>query len=159
MSQQPKAFLSYAHIDDEWHGGAISELRRKLSMAVRVITGQEFPIFQDREDISWGQQWRETLTVALREVRFLIPIITPNFFQSEECRKELEQFISHEELTGRNDLILPIYYIDCVIAPEAEQCLCGFSYVIMTLHFSVGIVHDCRNLPRRFPVEAKDRVR
>ena len=42
----------------------------------------------------------------------LIPILTPSFFNSEPCRAELEQFLEREKELGRNDLVLPLYYID-----------------------------------------------
>jgi F-box protein 11 len=49
---------------------------------------------------------------AIYEVMFIIPIITPSFFNSDKCREELEMFISREKSLGRCDLILPVYYTD-----------------------------------------------
>ena len=43
---------------------------------------------------------------------FLIPIVTPSYFASPGCRRELEQFVKREDDTGFKELILPIYYID-----------------------------------------------
>ena len=43
---------------------------------------------------------------------FLIPIITPGFFDSKPCREELELFLQRERTLSRSDLILPVYYID-----------------------------------------------
>ena len=74
-------------------------------------TGEEFPIFQDREDIKWGQNWKLRLEETIDDVTFLIPILTPTFFKSSHCRKELERFIEREKELGRNDLILPVYYV------------------------------------------------
>jgi formylglycine-generating enzyme required for sulfatase activity len=122
MSLKPLAFLSYAHIDDEYHGGAITEFRNQLSLAVRVVAGVDFDIFQDRTGIEWGQSWRETLDAAIGEVRFLIPILTPSFFGSKECRKELQAFLDREAAAGRNDLVLPIHYVTCsVLEDEAKR--------------------------------------
>jgi hypothetical protein len=53
MSSQPAAFMSYARVDDEYEDGLVSQLRKRLSGAVRAQTGDVFPIFQDREDIQW----------------------------------------------------------------------------------------------------------
>ncbi len=121
MPLQPVAFLSYAHIDDEYHDGAITEFRKHLTRTVRVIAGQDFDVFQDREGIGWGENWRETLDAALSEVRFLIPILTPSFFRSDECRKELQAFLDHEASAGRNDLVLPIYYLESTAMEDKEQ--------------------------------------
>src|SRR5207244_4062768 len=41
-----------------------------------------------------------------------MPIITARYFEREWCRQELEWFIAREQSLGRDDLILPIYFID-----------------------------------------------
>jgi cobaltochelatase CobT len=113
MSKAPLAFLSYAIINDSHDEGRISELRKRLSYEVEVQTGEPFPIFQDREDIQWGQTWQERLTESVDAATFLIPVITPSFFKRPWCREELSRFLEREQQLGRNDLILPIYYVDC----------------------------------------------
>lgn len=85
MSSQPAAFMSYAHIDDEYEDGLVSELRQRLSGAVRAQTGEDFPIFQDREDIQWGQHWRQRIEETLDAVTFLIPILTPSSFRARSA--------------------------------------------------------------------------
>lgn len=79
---------------------------------VGMQTGADFDIFQDRSHISWGENWRSRIEESLDEVTFLIPIITPSFFSSQACRQELQRFLEREEALERNDLILPIYYVD-----------------------------------------------
>ena len=74
--------------------------------------GDEFSIFQDRKDISWGDCWKERINSSLDTTTFLIPVITPGFFKSEYCREELSRFLDRERKLGRDDLILPVYYID-----------------------------------------------
>ena len=54
-------------------------------------------------------------------VTFLIPIITPSFFGSANCRQELEYFLDREEKLKRNDLILPVHYIDYPPVENAKQ--------------------------------------
>lgn len=107
----PVAFLSYVRSDDDHDGGRITDLRQRLEGEVRMQTGLPFHIFQDRNDILWGQQWKERLEEALMSVTFLIPIVTPSFFRSNACRDEFRTFISREKMLGENQLILPIYYV------------------------------------------------
>ena len=76
-------------------------------------TGRAFHIFQDRNDISWGEQWEERIESALRGVTFLIPIVTPSYFQSPACRSEFNTFLMREKELGEERLILPIYYVEC----------------------------------------------
>jgi parallel beta-helix repeat protein len=76
-----------------------------------VQTGQEFAIFQDRNDIAWGQNWRQRIDEALDAVTLLLVIITPSLFYSPPCRAEVTRFLDRERVLGREDLILPVYYI------------------------------------------------
>ena len=115
----PDAFLSYTRFDDEYHGGAISAFRDELSRAVRAMTAKPLDIFQDVDGIGLGENWRKRLNTALGEARFFIPILTPSFFQSEACRSELQTFLQFEKESGRDDLILPIYWLRCPVLEEA----------------------------------------
>ncbi len=112
MERRPAAFLSYARFNDQHDAGRITELRKRLEGEVRVQTGEEFAIFQDREDIRWGQEWQTRIDETLDAATFFIPILTPGFFRSEACRSELEAFLEREKKLGRRDLVLPIYYVD-----------------------------------------------
>ena len=76
---KPAAFMSYVHSDDKY--GQLTTLRERLSDEVQMQIGTEFPIFQDRKDIQWGQNWKERIENSLDETTFLIPIITPSFLQ------------------------------------------------------------------------------
>lgn len=115
----PAALMSYVHSDDKYK--QLSTLRERLSDEVGMQIGVEFPIFQDKRDIHWGQNWEERINSALtEEITFLIPIITPSFFNSQPCRGELERFLEVEKKLNRNDLILPIYFVDTLLLNKAE---------------------------------------
>ena len=119
--KQPVAFMSYVRFDDKHENGRLTEFRERLSAEVKMQTGEEFPIFQDREDIKWGQNWKERLEETIDDVTFLIPILTPTFFKSSHCREELERFIEREKELGRNDLILPVYYVGSKLLDDEEK--------------------------------------
>ena len=113
MSEDPIAFWSYAHRDDEHEGGRLTELRTRLSGEIRIQTGKETEIFLDRTHITWGQQWKQRIDGSLSSATFLIPVLTPTLLSRPECRREIEQFLERERALGRNDLIMPIYYVNC----------------------------------------------
>ncbi|NUO84348.1 toll/interleukin-1 receptor domain-containing protein [candidate division KSB1 bacterium] len=121
MPQKPIAFLSYVHFDDQHENGRLTQFRERLSAEMRIQSGNEFIIFQDRDDIAWGQLWKERIEESLDEVTFLIPIITPSYFKSPTCRFELERFLEREKKLNRNDLILPVYYVDCPVLNEETK--------------------------------------
>ena len=121
MSNNSIGFMSYVRADDEHDAGYLTEFRERLSGEVRAQTGRRFDIFQDRNDIAWGQSWRERIRDCIESVNFLICIITPSFFCSQACREEFERFVRLEQAVGRNDLILPVYYIDSPLLNDEAQ--------------------------------------
>jgi hypothetical protein len=119
-ARSPAAFLSYARFDDQHSLGRLTQLRQRLEGEVRARLGRQFAIFQDREDIGWGEAWRARIESAIEGSALFLPVLTPSFFTSPECRKELELFLEREKKLGRNDLVLPIYYLEC---PHLERLL------------------------------------
>lgn len=112
MSKDPVGFLSYVRDDDAHEHGRLTQFCDRLAGEVRMQSGEKFDIFQDRNDIAWGQQWKERIEESIDAATFLIPIITPRFFKSPPCRDELERFLDREKRLKRADLILPVYYVD-----------------------------------------------
>ncbi|MGC1376670.1 MAG: TIR domain-containing protein, partial [Anaerolineales bacterium] len=106
------AFFSYVHADDEHDNGRITRLRQTLENEVQAVTGDAFEIFQDKDDIHWGQKWEERLNSALDGSTFLIVVVTPRYLNSPYCCDEFNRFLERERQLGRNDLILPILYIE-----------------------------------------------
>ena len=110
----PIAFMSYAQVDNKYTEGHLTVFRERLESAVRLQTGEhDFEIFQDKINLKFGDNWRRTIKESLDEAMFLMPIITPSFFNSQACRAEFESFLERERELQRDDLILPIYYVDC----------------------------------------------
>jgi len=113
------AFLSYTHKDDEFFGGYISAFRKSLEIGVHVVTGEEtFKLFQDIDGIVIGEPWRKKVEEVIDSASFLVPMLSPLFFNSKPCREEVELFLKHETNVGRDDLILPVYFIE---SPKLEK--------------------------------------
>jgi parallel beta-helix repeat protein len=118
----PVAFLSYARFNNQLDEDRISDFCKRLAGEVEAVTGEPFEIFQDLRNIRVGQQWKERVEQALGSTTLLIAILSPSFFKSEYCRKEIEQFLNREARLGRNDLIIPVNYIgmDRLKNPERD---------------------------------------
>jgi F-box protein 11 len=116
---KPAAFMSYASSDDKY--GHVTRFCEHLSHEVGACIGEDFLIFQDRKNILWGQNGEARIKESLDEVTFLIPIITPRFFNSSACRRELQRFLEREEKLKRDDLILPVYFINCPLLNDEEK--------------------------------------
>ncbi|MCX4519543.1 toll/interleukin-1 receptor domain-containing protein [Streptomyces anulatus] len=105
-------FWSYTHRDDESEEGRIRRLATRIANEFEAITAEELHVFLDKEDIKWGDEWRSRIDSALTGSTFFMPIITPRFFKSEECRREVLTFSGHAASLGLDELLLPIMYID-----------------------------------------------
>lgn len=105
-------FFSYVHKDDEAERGRITNLVNDITDQYEMLTGEQLTLFLDNKDINWGEKWREKIDSALESVVFFIPVITPRYFQSAECRGELQYFYQKAERFGLRELILPLLYVD-----------------------------------------------
>ncbi len=110
METVAKAFLSYAHDDNEREGGRILELASQIMHEFETLTGTTIEIFTDKAEILWGQDFHARLDEALQETTFFIPILTPTYFLREECRKEMRQFVTSATALGLDQLLLSIRY-------------------------------------------------
>ncbi|MFF3324460.1 right-handed parallel beta-helix repeat-containing protein [Streptomyces sp. NPDC002889] len=120
MPGKPAAFMSYVRFNDQHDDGLLSQFRERLGAEVRAQTGEEFAIFQDRNDVAWGQNWQQRIDEALDAVTLLLVIVTPSLFRSPACRSEVTRFLERERDLGRQDLILPVYYISAQELDDPE---------------------------------------
>jgi hypothetical protein len=116
----PIGFWSYARGDDDASRGRLSALRTLLRTELQAQYGRDpVQIFQDVAAIPPGSEWETEIRRALGQATFFIPIITPQFIQSEWCCKEVTIFLDrersiwreHPELAGVRR-IFPIHYRD-----------------------------------------------
>jgi F-box protein 11 len=77
--------MSYVRFDDVHEDGQLTTFRERLAGEIRIQTGREFPIFQDRNDIAWGQNWQQRIEETLDEVTLLLVIVTPGLFHSRRA--------------------------------------------------------------------------
>ena len=118
MSSCYRGFWSYVHKDDEAEGGRITQLARDVVAQYEMITGDEIKLFLDQDRLEWGDQWRNKIDTHLVSVAFFIPVMTPRYFKSAECRAELNLFVRRTSNLRLKDLLLPLYYLD---VPSFEE--------------------------------------
>jgi hypothetical protein len=116
-----KGFWSYVHSDNKAEGGRIITLANDIIEQYQMITGEEITLFLDK-DIKWGEEWRKTIDENLVSVAFFIPVITPRYFLSAGCRREMQEFTRKATNLGTRELVLPLYYVDVPsLHEESEQ--------------------------------------
>lgn len=79
-------------------------------------------LVSDTSDIAWGQDSEQWIDGCIDSASFLVCIVTPSFFGSEACRREVLRFARREQALGRTDLILPVYYIHCPGLGDEAMC-------------------------------------
>ncbi|WP_298743943.1 toll/interleukin-1 receptor domain-containing protein [uncultured Microbacterium sp.] len=106
------AFWSYAHEDNERSYGRVMELATAIANEYSLLSGEELELFVDRNDIRWGEAWRERIETALSDAPLFLAVVTPKYLRSIECRRELIAFSGLVKSRGLDRLLLPILYID-----------------------------------------------
>ena len=107
-----KVFWSYAQKDDELDKGRITKLKEDIQAEYQAQTGDELNIFQDREEIGWGADWRKAIKENLGATTFFIPVLTPTYLRRPNCLGELKAAIQQFRELGMDEGIYPIEYID-----------------------------------------------
>jgi len=105
-------FWSYVHDDDDADYGRISQLARDVRAQFEMLTGESINLFLDRDQLVWGDDWRPKIDASLSSIAFFVPVITPRFFRSEECRREFNFFARSAERLGVKELVLPVLWVD-----------------------------------------------
>ena len=113
-------FLCYARKDDRDEHGRITCLRTLIQEQFRVMKNRALAIFQDVNGVRTGDDWDQIISKVLSEVQLLLPVMTPAFFTSEQCRSEVERFAAREDPAIR---IIPIYYVDVPDLESSDDCL------------------------------------
>ena len=103
-------FFSYAHADDT--SQCLQKLRGDLCEEYSMLTGEMLNLFIDRDGLAWGTKWQESITAGIDSSMFFIPVLTPRYFQSTNCLKELGQYLAKVEIEGARQLVLPIMFVD-----------------------------------------------
>lgn len=106
-----KIFCSYRRVDnDSIFKDAVGHLVGDMKSLHEAETGRPLDIFFDREELGWGDNFREAIDQAVHEATFFMPIITARYFDSEWCRHEFLTFYGKSRALGVTELILPIVF-------------------------------------------------
>jgi methyl-accepting chemotaxis protein len=107
-----QGFWSYVHADDQSDSERVSRLARDVVDQFQMLTGETISLFLDKDALSWGDDWHDKIDSSLASVAFFIPVMTPRYFMSPECRRELQFFAQRASELGIKELILPLHYVD-----------------------------------------------
>ena len=110
------AFISYSHADLEWVTAFVKRLRQKKN----ADGSDNQKIFFDVDSILVGENWIKKLETAIQESRFVIPIYSPDYFESKASGWELlQKFVIDMDASDRT--ILPCLIRECAIPPRLSH--------------------------------------
>jgi TIR domain len=104
-------FWSYVREDDEGDHGRILALADDLREQYRIQTAEKLGLFVDRQSVEWGEEWKKRIDTAIAGTTFFLPVITPSYLQSPECRRELLKFVREAERLGLTQLLMSVYWV------------------------------------------------
>jgi hypothetical protein len=119
MPYRYDVFISYRN-----QPGLVSWVRDHFQPLLQTWLDNEFPtgatIFRDKVSIEAGDEWSVSIKEALADSRFVIAVLTPQYFQSKWCLAEWHSLVNrgalHEQT--RNKLLIPIRYSNGLFFPE-----------------------------------------
>ena len=89
-------FVSYAHEDNK--NGFVTKFVERLENNTNFIQlfGSKPRVFFDKEAIDGMDNWKSKILTGIDSSRFLIVLISPDYFQSENCAREFERWLERE---------------------------------------------------------------
>jgi len=98
-------FISYNRADAQW----VQENLVYILSDCERGDGQQLRIFQDIDSIKGGEQWLSTIARGIRHCRRFVPVYSPDFFQSDMCKYELN--LAHfRDPNQQKGIIVPVMY-------------------------------------------------
>lgn len=92
-------FLSHANADKIDYVDELYTILKRLGIN----------IFYDKEELAWGDHWKNRILDGVRESEFAIIVISENFFGREWTERELNHFLHLQNESGQK-IILPLLH-------------------------------------------------
>lgn len=92
-------FLSHANADKIDYVDELYSILKKLGIN----------IFYDKEELAWGDHWKNRIIEGVGDSEFAIIVISENFFGREWTERELNQFLHLQNESGQK-IILPLLH-------------------------------------------------
>lgn len=104
-------FLSYARADEDVYG-MVRPFKQLLGHFIHAKSGLHVRAFLDQDNLRWGELWEDALDREILKASVFIPLLSPNYLASENCRKEFLLFQNSAKNLGVNELLLPVLLLD-----------------------------------------------
>jgi hypothetical protein len=122
-------FVSYSTRDLAW----VRQLHEDLVADVNRFSSPDIFPFLDKKRLDPGCLWDEKILAAVADSAILVPVLSPRFFDSDYCQKEVQAFIDAQGLTSgitHRSRIMPVKLLsgapsDHILAREQAVSFCA----------------------------------
>jgi hypothetical protein len=103
-------FISYRHAANETHDRWVDSFCEALRASLVELVG-DVTMWRDEAELRSGDRWRPEIAEALNGAAIFLAIISRTYLDSDECRKELDQFLERlkDGAEGPERRIVPIF--------------------------------------------------
>jgi hypothetical protein len=112
-------FVSYSSRDLGWVSAFHDDLVADIN---RFADADVYP-FLDRSRLQPGYVWDEQLLDAARDCAVLVPVLSPRFFQSDYCQREVKTFIEAHGLASGSVHRSRIFPVKLLCSAPADHVL------------------------------------
>jgi hypothetical protein len=112
-------FFSYSTRDLDW----VRRFYEDLIADVSRFADPDVTPFLDKARLQPGYMWDETLLAAAQDSAVLVPILSPRFFQSDYCQKEVRAFVDAHGLGSGSTHRSRIMPVKLLCAAPADHVL------------------------------------
>lgn len=113
-------FISYRRMSEEWVNWTRKNFVRPLRALLQPSLGSDISIFVD-EQIETGNSYPARLAQAHARSRLMIPVLSPDYFNSDWCRIELVVMHNREKSLGFRTSANPFGLILPVIINDGDK--------------------------------------
>ncbi len=140
--QEFDVFLSHANKDKLKYVDSLNKALKLLGIK----------IFYDKDELTWGDNWKQRVISGVRSAEFGIIVISKNFFGREWTENELYELLAQQNERGQKT-ILPILYKITI------EELCGYYPALETIQCISAEKHSANEIAILFAKELIKRIR
>ena len=125
MNRKFDVFLSYSRKDndplpgDEF--GWVTALHEEILKDHKRFSTEPLRIFLDTSEIRDMDDWRHRILEGLRSSSILLVCLSPNYFSSEYCRWEFDEYVQRQvHQSMGSDAFAEVYFVEVPGSPEQE---------------------------------------
>lgn len=86
-------FVSYRRSANATHDKWVDAFCNELRSSLNELVGRDVSIWRDSDQLRTGEAWRQDLHTAIEGTAIFLAVISRSYLQSDECRKELDEFL------------------------------------------------------------------